>query len=166
VRTFVDHVGIVVRSLEESVPFYEAILGTPPIQRVTWRGKDAEYVATMVAHPGLELDVAFFQLPTSETLLEMIEYRGVKPTGGKLDPMQISAMHLGMYVEDLNATVERLKRFGVTFRSEPVDIPYGPYKGGRTIYFNDPNGINIQLMQVVGRPGGVALPPELAKASS
>lgn len=163
-RTFVEHLGIVVRSLEESVPFYEAVLGTPPIQRVGWHGKDAEYVAKMVANPGLELEAAFFRLPTTQTILEMIEYINVPPKDIRLDPMQISAMHLGMYVEDLDATMDRLKGFGVRFRSEPVDIPYGPYKGGRTIYFNDPNGINIQLMQIVGRPGGLGLPTELAKS--
>ncbi len=154
---FFDHIGIVVRDLAESVPFYEAIVG-PPVERVSWRGKDAEYVAKMVAHPGLELDAVFFQVPYSQTLIEMIQYRGVPATDAKLPPMQVSAMHIGLYVDDLDATVERLTEFGVTFRSEPIDIPYGPYKGGRSIYFDDPNGVNIQLMQVVGRPGRVELP--------
>lgn len=156
---FIDHLGIVVRDLAESVPFYEALFGAPPVQLVSWRGADAEYVAKMVAHPGLELDAAFFQIPFSQSLVEMIQYRGVAATGTHLDPMQVSAMHLGFYVKDLAATMERLRAFGVVFRSEhPVDIPYGPYKGGRTIYFSDPNGINLQLMQVIGRPGQVALP--------
>jgi len=114
-KLFIDHIGIVVRSLEESVPFYEAIFG-PPVQRVSWRGKDAEYVAKMVAHPGLELDAAFFQVPYTQTLIEMIEYRGVAATGEKLDPMKVSAMHLGLYVDDLDAVVDRLKGFGVKFR--------------------------------------------------
>lgn len=113
----------------------------------------------MVAHPGLELDAVFFQVPYSQTLIEMIQYRGVLATGAIMPPMQVSAMHIGLYVDDLDATVRRLGEFGVTFRSEPVDIPYGPYKGGRTISFNDPNGVNLQLMQVVGRPGRVELPP-------
>jgi len=156
-KLFIDHIGIVVRSLEESVPFYEAIFG-PPVQRVSWRGKDAEYVAKMVAHPGLELDAAFFQVPYTQTLIEMIEYRGVAATGEKLDPMKVSAMHLGLYVDDLDAVVDRLKGFGVKFRSEPVAIPYGPSKGWRTIYFNDPNGVNIQLMETNSRPGDVPLP--------
>ena len=163
-RTFVEHIGIVVRSLAESVPFYEALLGAPPIQRVSWRGKDAEYVAEMVAHPGLELDAAFFRLPTTRTLLEMIEYSNVPAAGVKLDPMQVSAMHIGIFVDDIDAAIERLRGFGVKFRSAPVDIPYGPYKGGRTIYFNDPNGVNVQLMQVVGRPGGIGLPVEVERA--
>ena len=154
---FFDHIGIVVRDLAESVPFYEAIVG-PPVDRVTWRGKDAEYVAKMVAHPALELDAVFFQVPYSQTLIEMIQYRGVPETTGIIPPMQVSAMHIGLYVDDLDATVKRLREFGVAFRSEPVDIPYGPYKGGRTIYFSDPNGVNLQLMQVVGRPGRVELP--------
>ena len=45
---FIDHIGVVVRSLQESVPFYEALFGAP-VQRVTWRGKDAEYVAKHIA---------------------------------------------------------------------------------------------------------------------
>jgi len=161
---FVDHFGLVVRSLEESIPFYTAIFG-PPVQRVSWRGKDAEYVAKMVAHPGLELDAAFFQLPYTQSLMEMIEYRGVKPTNAKLDPMQVSATHLGFFVENLDKTIERLRKLGVTFRSEPIDIPYGPYKGGRSIYFSDPNGMNLQLMQVIGRPGQIPLPPDAGKAT-
>jgi catechol 2,3-dioxygenase-like lactoylglutathione lyase family enzyme len=161
-RLFIEHVGIVVIDLEESIPFYSAIFG-PPVQRVSWRGKDAEYVAKMVAHPGLELDAAFFQLPYSQSLLEMIQYHGVAPTDGRLDPMQVSATHLGFYVQDLDATVERLKRLGVSFRSEAIDIPYGPYKGGRSIYFSDPNGMNLQLMQLAGRPGKVPLPADAAK---
>jgi catechol 2,3-dioxygenase-like lactoylglutathione lyase family enzyme len=162
---FVDHFGLVVRSLEESIPFYTAIFG-PPVQRVSWRGKDAEYVAKMVAHPGLELDAAFFQLPFTQSLMEMIEYRGVKPTNAKLDPMQVSATHLGLFVENLDKTMERLRALGVTFRSEPIDIPYGPYKGGRSIYFTDPNGMNLQLMQLVGRPGQIPVPPDASKATS
>ncbi len=163
-KLFIDHIGIVVRSLAESVPFYEAIFG-PPVQRVTWRGKDAEYVAKMVAHPGLELDAAFFQVPYTQTLIEMIEYRGVEATGEKLDPMKVSAMHLGLFVDDLDAVVDKLKGFGVKFRSEPVSIPYGPSEGGRTIYFNDPNGVNIQLMETTGRPGDVPLPAGVRGAS-
>jgi len=161
VKMFIDHLGVVVNDLAESVPFYEALFGAPPVQRVSWRGPDAEYVAKMVAHPGLELDAAFFQIPFSQSLLEMIQYRGVKATGARLDPMQVSAMHLGFFVKDMDETMKRLREFGVVFRSEPVDIPYGPYKGGRTIYFSDPNGINLQLMQVIGRPGQVPLPTEV-----
>lgn len=164
-KLFIDHIGIVVRSLEESVPFYEALFGAP-VQRVSWRGKDAEYVAAMVAHPGLELDGVFFQVPYTQTLLEMIEYHGVAETGERLDPMKVSAMHLGLYVDDLDAVVARLKAFGVTFRSGPIDIPYGPSKGGRTIYFNDPNGVNIQLMETHSRPGDVPLPAGVKGASA
>ena len=164
-KLFIDHIGIVVRSLQESVPFYEALFGAP-VQRVSWRGKDAEYVAAMVAHPGLELDGVFFQVPYTQTLLEMIEYHGVAETGERLDPMKVSAMHLGLYVDDLDAVVARLKAFGVTFRSGPIDIPYGPSKGGRTIYFNDPNGVNIQLMETHSRPGDVPLPAGVKGASA
>jgi hypothetical protein len=66
----------------------------------------------------------------------------------------------------LDKTMERLRALGVTFRSEPIDIPYGPYKGGRSIYFTDPNGMNLQLMQLAGRPGQIPLPPNASTATS
>jgi catechol 2,3-dioxygenase-like lactoylglutathione lyase family enzyme len=71
-----------------------------------------------------------------------------------------------LFVENLDKTMERLRALGVTFRSEPIDIPYGPYKGGRSIYFTDPNGMNLQLMQLAGRPGQIPLPPDASKATS
>jgi predicted enzyme related to lactoylglutathione lyase len=83
-----------------------------------------------------------------------------------MDPMQVTAGDLGFCVENLGATVEQLKKLGVAFRSEPIDIPYGPYQGGRSVYFRDPNGVNLQLMQLAGRPAKVSLPAEATKQTS
>jgi catechol 2,3-dioxygenase-like lactoylglutathione lyase family enzyme len=38
-----------------------------------------------------------------------------------------------------------------------TDIPYGPCKGGKTAYLTDPDGVNIQFMQLDRRPGGLPL---------
>jgi hypothetical protein len=35
---------------------------------------------------------------------------------------------------------------------EAVEIPWGPYAGGKACYLRDPDGISIQLMQFA--PGG------------
>jgi hypothetical protein len=34
-----------------------------------------------------------------------------------------------------------------------MGLPIGPYRGGRSVYLKDPDGVNIQLMQLAGRPG-------------
>ena len=46
-----------------------------------------------------------------------------------------------------------------------MDLPIGPYRGGRSVYLRDPDGANIQLMQLAGRPGRMPVlrpgdPPE------
>jgi catechol 2,3-dioxygenase-like lactoylglutathione lyase family enzyme len=52
------------------------------------------------------------------------------------------------------ADFARLRAAGYdTFRSErPIDIPWGPYRGGRACYLRDPDGASIELLEAP--PGG------------
>lgn len=55
---------------------------------------------------------------------------------------------IGFYRELLEREFDRLSHAGGAFRSDrPVDIPIGPYRGGRSAYLRDPDGISIQLLQ-------------------
>jgi catechol 2,3-dioxygenase-like lactoylglutathione lyase family enzyme len=49
--------------------------------------------------------------------------------------------------DDLAAEYERLTRAGVRFRSEPVAITEGINRGGFTVYFLDPDGITLEMVQ-------------------
>jgi hypothetical protein len=60
----------------------------------------------------------------------------------------------------------RVVRTGVEGSGTPMDLPIGPHRGGRSVYLRDPDGANIQLMQLAGRPGRMPVlrpgdPPEL-----
>ena len=51
-------------------------------------------------------------------------------------------------VDDIHAEFKWLKGLGVQFRAEkPVAIEVGVNKGGYTIYFTDPDGITLELIQ-------------------
>jgi catechol 2,3-dioxygenase-like lactoylglutathione lyase family enzyme len=50
-------------------------------------------------------------------------------------------------VDDLPAEYERLKKLGVRFKSEPVQITAGRHTGGYTIYFLDPDNITLEMVQ-------------------
>lgn len=54
--------------------------------------------------------------------------------------------HVGFTVSDLERAIEfyRLLR--------PVEIPVGPYRGGKAAYLRDPDGISVELLQPP--PGG------------
>lgn len=45
------------------------------------------------------------------------------------------------------------RALGCPSAARPADLPIGPWRGGRSVYLKDPNGANIQLMQLAGRPG-------------
>jgi len=144
-----DHVGFSVSSLDRSIPFYTALLGEEPILRKVW---DVEYVGEILGYPGNVLDAAFWRLPGG-TILELLEY--VEPPPGRVDMETYNAgnAHLCLVTEDMEADFERLRPVGADFRSAaPIDIPWGPYKGGKACYLRDPDGISIELIELP--PGG------------
>ena len=57
--------------------------------------------------------------------------------------------HIGVVARDLDASIA----FYTKLLGQPMDLPIGPYRGGRSVYLKDPDGANIQLMQLAGRPG-------------
>ncbi len=150
-----DHIGIVVSNLDVSVKFYCTLLGTQPAEKVVYEGQEAEFVRHMLATPDLDLHVAFIDVPYSHTLLELLEYRGLQNKGQKPPPATaLGAVHLAFYVDDIEAAHQRVKAAGSDFLAEPVVMPApSPYRGGRTAYFRDPDGVNLQLMEVTRRPG-------------
>ena len=164
---WIDHVGVVARDLDESVAFYTKLFGEP-IDRVAWRGEHAANVARLMGKdPGLELDAVFFRIPHTNAIFEVVFFRGIEQAEVLAGNADIGATHFGFYVDDIEATVARLE---LTVTGAPSDLPIGPYRGGRSVYLKDPNGANIQLMQLAGRPGRlpvlrpgdppVHLPPE------
>jgi catechol 2,3-dioxygenase-like lactoylglutathione lyase family enzyme len=148
-----DHVGFSVGNLDRSVEWYTFLLDEPPLLRKLW---DIEYVGRVVGYPGVKMEGALWRLPGG-TVLELLEY--LNPEAGVVDMETYNAgnAHLCLVVEDLAAEYERL-RGRVEFRHpEPVEIPWGPYAGGKAGYLRDPDGISIQLMQHA--PGGPTFEP-------
>jgi catechol 2,3-dioxygenase-like lactoylglutathione lyase family enzyme len=146
-----DHVGFAVSNLDRSVEFYSLLLGESPTLRKVW---DVEYVGRIVGYPGNKLDAAFWRLPGG-TILELLEYLEPKPGRVDMETYNAGNAHLCLVTDDLHADFERL-RGHATFRSpDPIEIPWGPYKGGWAAYIRDPDGISIELMQVP--PGGPKL---------
>ena len=154
--TGLDHVGFTVSDLPRAVEFYELLLQRPPMMTRLYR---EAYIAKIVGYSALELNAAFFELPGNPAILELIEYRRPPSETVGMETYNVGNGHLCLLVEDLGAEFERLYGAGVRFRSEkPIDIMAGPYRGGKAVYFRDPDGITIELIE---RPqGGLVFAPE------
>lgn len=144
------HVSFTVRNIEESVRWYTEVLG---LEFVREQVQKNEYTSNLVGFADAHLKVAQLRVP-GETIplsrhhIELVEY--VYPRGEDipLDTNRPGVGHWAFMVDDIHAEFARLKAFGVQFKAEtPVAIEHGVNKGGYTIYFTDPDGITLELLQ-------------------
>jgi len=130
----VDHLGIAVTSIDESLRFWEAALG----MRVEGR----EIMST----EGVE--VAF--LPAGETRIELLESRSAASAiAGFLGKRGAGLHHVTLEVDDLRGMLDRLSAAGVTV----LDPAPRSGAGGSRVAFVHPRSTGGVLLELVERPG-------------
>jgi methylmalonyl-CoA epimerase len=127
-----DHVGIAVRSIDESLRFWELALGLELAGR--------ENVATE------GVDVAF--LPAGRSRLELLQAtRADSPVARFLDKRGPGIHHLTFEVDDLVATLDRLAGVGI----ELLDRIPRTGAGGSRVAFVHPRATGGVLVELVER---------------
>jgi methylmalonyl-CoA/ethylmalonyl-CoA epimerase len=127
----VEHIGIAVRSLAESIPLFEKLLNSACYK--------IENVETEM------VNTAFFQ--TGETKIELLESQEENGVISKfIEKKGEGIHHIAFEVNDLLAEIDRLKKEGFTILNET------PKKGAdnKLICFVHPkssNGVLIELCQ-------------------
>lgn len=141
----VHHTGIIVKNLDRSIYFYHDLLGLP-IQTEPSPWFSGDQLAQGVGVPGASLRQV--NLRVGDGVLELLEY-GNRPQGNDEVPPQnrLGSMHIALRVDDIRATVAELEAKGITFLSEPNVVDEGVLAGWRWIYFHDPDGVTIELVE-------------------
>ena len=139
-----NHVGLTVSDLGRSIAFYRDLLGFHVAYE---RGEvTAEYMPRLVGIPGARLKIAGLDIPGLH--LDLIEY--IEPKGGPAHagpPSDVGNVHIGFTVDDLRVAYHQLSAAGVRFKSEPVSPTAGPNKGGWAVYFVDPDGVTLEMIE-------------------
>ena len=146
----IDHVNIVVNDLATMKEFYREVLGLTVTKEVTIAG---EWIDRTVGLTGVEADVVYLDLEDGPRI-ELIRYRrpgGTAPTGSGI-PNTTGLRHIAFRVDDLDATIARLKLAGVKLFSEVQQVPdtQVTYAGGvrkRLVYFLDPESNILELCE-------------------
>jgi lactoylglutathione lyase len=138
-----NHVGLTVTNLANSIAFYCDVLGFHVAYE---RGEvTAEYMPRLVGILGARLKIAGLDIPGLHLdLIEYIEPKGAATAGPTCD---VGNVHIGFTVDDLWAAYRALASAGVRFKSEPVSPTMGPNKGGWAVYFVDPDGVTLEMIQ-------------------
>jgi lactoylglutathione lyase len=144
------HFSFTVSNLERSVEWWTTVLG---LEYLRGQEQANPYTRRLVGFPDAHLKVAQLRIPgtpipRSLHHVELVEY--VAPRGHALDlaTNNPGVAHLAIQVGDIHAEFERMRALGVRFKSDaPNLIEEGVNKGGYTVYFFDPDGITLELIE-------------------
>jgi len=132
----IDHLGIAVKSLSEATKFYER-LGLKPMPEETVESEKVRLSMVPVGESRIEL-----LEPTSEdsAIAKFLAKRGE------------GLHHVALHVDDLSATVERLKASGTRLVSDEIKVG----AGGHLYVFVHPSSSGGVLLELVeDAPEGV-----------
>jgi glyoxylase I family protein len=152
----VDHVGLTVPDLEPAIAFYCDLTGGTELFRMgpfdarelpgTADGRD--WTEAHVNVPGARLQFAMLQVSPA-LRLELFQYD--RPLDRDTEPPRncdLGGHHLALKVHDIELAIDYLRqRNDVRLMAGPIVISEGPCAGMRVIYFLDPWGNQLELLE-------------------
>ncbi len=148
--TSILHVGLTVTDLDRSIEFYRDILGLTFQGELTMEGDATE---KLFGKPGCRARVAY--LNGSDQLqvppVELIQFTSVSAASKQSDLFSTSISEICFLTDDLWREYHRLCGLGVEFLSEPQDFDFTAdgFGKSRAVYFKDPDGIILELMEAL-----------------
>jgi catechol 2,3-dioxygenase-like lactoylglutathione lyase family enzyme len=140
------HVGITVQDLDASIRFYHDVLGLGFSNEPSpWF--DGPELGPAVGVPGAALRQV--SLTLGDTTLELLEYKS--PPSDTRKPLlsnNIGASHVAFLVDDIRAKKAELEAKGISFYSDVNTVDEGVLAGWRWVYFEDPDGYPLELVEV------------------
>jgi len=139
--TGVRHVGLVVADLEKSLNFWCDTLGFMIQRKMEESGP---HIDAILGLQKVQLTTVKLSAPDGN-LLELL-YFNSHPDKPKWTGMPYSTglTHIALNVKDIDETVQRLKKIGMTFPAEPQKSPDGQVK---VIYGSGHEGILLELVE-------------------
>lgn len=141
----VVHSGITVSSLEKSIPFYRDVLELELVKEEPVRKSRGSKLGV----PGAVIKIAVFAIPNSNATLELIEYKEPRsPNTYGANVNALGQVHIAFRVKDIEEKIAHMRKHGMSFVSDDYEvITDGPLKGWKWIYFKDPDGVNMELIE-------------------
>jgi catechol 2,3-dioxygenase-like lactoylglutathione lyase family enzyme len=140
-----DHTGITVSNLEQSLAFWQNVLGFELSHRAH---QTAELASEITGVAGAEISIAVVKAPGGHKI-ELLEY--LAPPDRKhvdLRPCDVGSVHVALTVDNLDAVLSAIAASGWKAAGEPQTLQSGPNAGKRVVYVRDPDGTTIEFMEI------------------
>lgn len=139
-----NHVSLTVADMDASLAFWRDVLGLSVLGRGV---AEYDHLDRIIGVGHTRIEWAELAIP-SGTILELFRY--LEPEGDSIrpEPSDPGSMHICLEVDGLDLLVGQIHESGYTTRSpQPVEIPFGDWKGFRDIYVTGPDGAIVELTE-------------------
>jgi catechol 2,3-dioxygenase-like lactoylglutathione lyase family enzyme len=138
------HVGVVVSDLDAALAFFVALGLERGGEEMRIEGEEVDRI---IGLEGVRNRVAFVRTPDGHNRLELIEFLAPpSPEADAAAPSHaLGVRHLTFAVDDVEATLERLRPLGAELVGELVE-----FGGYRLCYLRGPDGIIVEVAQQLG----------------
>lgn len=139
----IHHFSLTVSDMDRSLDFYTENLDAHVLSDAVIQESDGHSVTRI---PNAKLRIVFLDLHGS--LIELIQY--LSPIGKPLRTRtcDTGSAHIAFAVDNLDAAYHDLQRKGVRFKSEPTRTGTDPGTIVKCVYFLDPDGITLELVEL------------------
>lgn len=144
----VMHIGVTVSDMDKSIAFYRDILGLDFKGELVMKGEETD---RLFNRENCEVRVAY--LNGSENIMappiELIQFVSEDAKKDECSLTKTSISEICFSVDDIDKVYEHLIQNGVECLSspQPFDFTNDGFGKSKAIYFKDPDGIILELMQ-------------------
>lgn len=135
-----EHFALNVSDMECSLTFYRDFIGMKVIFKVDFSD---DRIGRIIGVPGAKCRVVHLKL--GDATLELFQY--YRPIGKKISPDRRQCdngfIHIGFKVTDIHKHIKQLKKRGIEFLGELVEIRPGAW----VVYFRGPDGEVCEFRQ-------------------
>ncbi|MFJ4221093.1 VOC family protein [Curtobacterium luteum] len=146
----IDHVGVTVPDIDAATAFFEAALDAVVLYDVRCRTEEPRGSAEVHRYLGIPSTMAqgairMLALPEGPGL-ELFEYLGPDQRFAAA-PSDLGWQHLALYVDDLDAALDKVERAGGRRNSDPRELRgVEAGEGNRFVYTRTPWGSTLELV--------------------
>ena len=143
IRT-VRHVGIVVKKIDDVLPFYQNLLGLKLEKRAH---EPEEFVNRLLGLSHCKLITVKLAAEEGETVIELLEFASHSGNQAALPELTCTGItHIAFTVKNLDELYQKLTLAGIAFISPPLKSPDGYAK---VAFCRDPAGNYLELVEVL-----------------
>lgn len=140
----VEHTGITVSSLKDSLDFWVNVLGFQHLY--TWNFENSPFIEKLVGVDGAAVSAAVVEGYGHR--IELLEYQ-TPAAREKFKPRScdVGSVHVCLDIEDMDAALARVAEAGWFPVAEPQTVEGGERDGMRLIYLRGADGVTIEFIQ-------------------